>query len=151
MRATYAKRIFSLALLLTLAFIWGCGRGRSTVSGKVTYEGKPLVFGIVILAGEDNVPLRGEIDPAGGYTVKDVPYGNVRVAISSPMPRRDREAVKKKELTEEMKKYIKETPKVGRRRERRLVQVVSDPGEIFQPRHLGHQAHGQAEGHELRH
>jgi hypothetical protein len=72
------------AALLTLAAI-GCG-GRGDVSGKVTYKGKPLVWGTVQFEGSDGVVKHGNIQPDGTYTVEAVATGNVKAAVSSLNP-----------------------------------------------------------------
>jgi hypothetical protein len=104
------KPIVALILLLTSLGVAGCSGGKGAVSGKVTYAGKPVVFGVVLMVGKDSMPVRGEIDPDGNYTVKDVPYGDIRVAVNSPMPRKDR-WVPERNLPEEVKKHLKEPPK----------------------------------------
>jgi hypothetical protein len=54
----------------------------------VTYRGRPIVCGSVLLVG-DGCPARsGLIDSAGQYTVKGVPVGQVRAAVISLDPAR---------------------------------------------------------------
>jgi hypothetical protein len=76
----------TLAAACLILGITGCGKGSSTVSGTVKLEGKPLRFGSVTMMGEDRIPHTGEITREGTYTVEGVPYGEVRVAVSSPDP-----------------------------------------------------------------
>jgi hypothetical protein len=52
----------------------------------VTYDGKPLVSGSVMMVADDGLPLVGVINPDGSYTVSGVPVGKVRVAVNSPPP-----------------------------------------------------------------
>jgi hypothetical protein len=63
----------------------GCG-GRGDVSGKVTYQGKPLVFGTVQIEGSDNLLRQGVIQSDGTYIVRNVAAGDARVAVSSANP-----------------------------------------------------------------
>jgi hypothetical protein len=88
MSSAYSHPVRSLApaafALLALAAV-GCGRGE--VSGKVTLEGKPLVFGTVQFEGSDGSLRQGEIGPDGRYTVHDVATGEAKVAVSSRNPK----------------------------------------------------------------
>lgn len=80
---TRLPRAAVAAALLALA---GCGGSTATVSGKVTYQGKPVVFGSVVLIGADGLPKNGQIQPDGTFTVAGVAVGTAKVAVSSPMP-----------------------------------------------------------------
>jgi hypothetical protein len=72
-----------VAALLPLAAA-GCGHG--DVSGKVTYKGKPLVFGTVQFQGSDKIIKQGNIESDGTYFVSDVATGEAKVAVSSLNP-----------------------------------------------------------------
>jgi hypothetical protein len=74
----------ALALLALVAL--GCG-GRGNVSGKVTYQGKFLVFGTVLFEGSDGSLRQGNIASDGSYTVRDVAPGEAKVAVSSLNPK----------------------------------------------------------------
>ena len=75
----------ALALaLLTLAAV-GCA-GRGDVSGKVSYKGKPLVFGTVQFEASDKTIKQANIKEDGTYFVPGVPVGEARVAVSSQNP-----------------------------------------------------------------
>jgi hypothetical protein len=52
----------------------------------VTYQGKPVVHGGVVLIGDGFRPRSGRIDPEGNYRISDVPSGLVRIAVVSPDP-----------------------------------------------------------------
>jgi hypothetical protein len=56
------------------------------VSGRVTYRGKPLSSGYVIMVGRNNQLATGEISEDGRYTVDGVVAGSIRIAVSSPKP-----------------------------------------------------------------
>jgi hypothetical protein len=71
--------------LLTLAAV-GCG-GRGDVSGKVTYNGKPLVFGTVQFEASDKTIKQANIATDGSYAIAGVPVGEAKVAVSSDNPR----------------------------------------------------------------
>jgi hypothetical protein len=73
------------AVLLTLAAT-GCGR-TGDVSGKVTYKGKPLVWGTVQFEGSDNLVKQGNIEGDGTYCISGVATGEAKVAVSSINPK----------------------------------------------------------------
>jgi hypothetical protein len=70
--------------LLTLAAV-GCA-GRGDVSGKVTYKGKPLVFGTVQFEASDKTIKQANIEKDGSYSIPGVPVGEAKVAVSSLNP-----------------------------------------------------------------
>lgn len=72
------------AVLLALAA--GCGSKTADVTGKVTFQGKPVVYGTVVIIGSDGLPKAGDLKPDGTYRVADVAVGPVKVAVSSPPP-----------------------------------------------------------------
>jgi hypothetical protein len=70
---------------LTLAAV-GCG-GRGDVSGKVSYKGKPLVFGTVQFEASDKTIKQANIEADGSYSIPGVPVGEAKVAVSSDNPK----------------------------------------------------------------
>jgi hypothetical protein len=70
----------------------GCGGGTADVAGKVTYQGKPVVFGTVLVIGSDGVPKAGAIQKDGTYRVSGVKLGAAKVTVSSPPPPGSRKA-----------------------------------------------------------
>jgi hypothetical protein len=76
-----------LVLLLAVAAA-GCGGGKSaTVRGKVSYQGKSLTMGSVILVSEDGqLSARGAIQPDGTYEITQAPTGKVKVGVSNAPP-----------------------------------------------------------------
>jgi hypothetical protein len=84
-----ARRFFlrsgvAAGFLALLTF--GCA-GRGDVSGKVTYHGKPLVWGTVQMEGSDNLLRQGVINSDGTYVVRNLAAGEARVAVSSINPK----------------------------------------------------------------
>src|SRR5207237_3769142 len=67
----------------------GCGR-TATVTGKVTYKDRPVVYGSVILQNEDRTARSAAIQPDGSYTVENVPAGEVKIAVLSRDPTKGR-------------------------------------------------------------
>src|SRR5262249_16966394 len=84
--------ILAVGLLLLPA----CSRpqdpvGGSTISGKVTYKGQPVVYGFVVFyeLKEGLDPETGEVKPAGvgkiengAYSAEHVPAGNMMVCVA---------------------------------------------------------------------
>jgi hypothetical protein len=71
-------------VLLTLAVV-GCA-GRGDVSGKVSYQGKPVVFGSVQFEASDKTIKQANIKEDGTYSIAGVPVGEAKVAVSSQNP-----------------------------------------------------------------
>ena len=82
-RVRWVGRTAVAAVLLVFAV--GCG-GRGDVSGKVTYKGKPLVWGTVQFEGSDGILKQGNINSDGTYSVQGVKTGEAKVAVSSVNP-----------------------------------------------------------------
>src|ERR1700722_5549244 len=74
----------------------GCGPARGDLQGKVTYQGKPLCSGSVLVAAADGVKA-SPIQADGRYEVKDIPVGLVKVTVNSPDPAGVRYAGRRKE------------------------------------------------------
>lgn len=74
---------------LGLCLLAGCaGGGKARVSGKVTHNGKNLVFGTVEMKGPDGISIPGYIMPDGTYSVDGVASGTVQIAVISNDPGR---------------------------------------------------------------
>jgi hypothetical protein len=113
-RANYSLNRKALALAGLLLLITGSSFTNylcfsevkhETVQGTVTFDGKSVPFGSVVMQGEDGVSRTGTINPDGSYTVAKVPHGKVRVAvfsIAAPSSNTD-EASMPSESTEEPK------------------------------------------------
>jgi hypothetical protein len=78
-------RLTATLALLSLAAL-GCA-GKGDVSGKVTYKGKPLVFGTVQFEGSDGMLRQANIERDGSYSVRGVATGEAKVAVSSLNPK----------------------------------------------------------------
>src|SRR4051794_6203038 len=71
------------ACLLTAALLAsGCGGVRNSVSGKVTFGGRP-VAGMVTFVGADGKEATAPINPDGSYTVVNPPAGQVQVVVKN--------------------------------------------------------------------
>jgi hypothetical protein len=65
--------------------MYGCGSSTGTVSGKVTYNGKPLKGGSVtfFVSGAKPDRVSAEIDRDGKYTAYNVPAGKAIVTVDT--------------------------------------------------------------------
>jgi hypothetical protein len=77
--------------LLAAAFLGlaGCRGGNlpASVSGKVSYQGRPVTSGVVVLVGADGkTSTPGAVGPDGTYRIAQAPAGTVRVAFDNPPP-----------------------------------------------------------------
>lgn len=83
------KRARAFGPLVLLAALTGCG-GTATVSGKVSYQGRPVLSGSVIVLNADGTARSNVILPDGTYVVEGVKKGPVRFGVFSPDPARAR-------------------------------------------------------------
>ena len=101
--------------LLILLLVIGCGDpGKGTISGKVTYQGKPVSSGFVTFVPEKGTPIHADIQSDGSYRVEKVPIGLVKIGVqpksgldtlqSSAMPRNPQDYGKFKGIAETQSK-----------------------------------------------
>jgi hypothetical protein len=74
-------RFAGFLALLPLVLV-GCG-AKATVTGKVTYKGKPLPMGTVTIHGEKGEVATGGIAD-GSYQVEKAPVGPVKITVTVP-------------------------------------------------------------------
>jgi hypothetical protein len=80
-----SRQVLSLLMAFApLLLFVGCG-GTSDVGGTVTYNGKPIGSGSVIVRAADGSVYTGTIID-GNYSVSGIPSGSVGFAVSSPDP-----------------------------------------------------------------
>jgi hypothetical protein len=82
-----SRRAFVLLALALLAA--GCGGNNATISGKVTYKGRAVTSGAVVVRNPDQTATKGAIQPDGTYSVSGVARGRVEIGVLSARPRRD--------------------------------------------------------------
>jgi len=81
------RSIITLALFATVALgLTGCGPSSTTVQGKVSYKGKPVVWGSVTIVASDGSVHQAGIDTDGTYTIPKVPLGGSKVGVESSAP-----------------------------------------------------------------
>src|SRR6516165_7184488 len=72
-----------LVSLLICSLAAGCGKPKGSVSGKVTYQGKPLTAGMVTFSPEKGAAVNSPIDGEGNYRVENVPVGTAKISVRS--------------------------------------------------------------------
>jgi hypothetical protein len=75
-----------LACALVAALSLGCGAGKGSIEGKVTYRGKPLPVGTVSVFADGNQVLSGKVESDGSYRVLGVPAGPATLTVATPPP-----------------------------------------------------------------
>lgn len=78
-------RFLLLLTSCTFLALAGCGGGGSKVTGKVSYNGKPLNSGTILFQTEEGV-RSATIQSDGTYTIEDVPAGNAKIAVTVAPP-----------------------------------------------------------------
>jgi hypothetical protein len=78
------------AFFTAALFAGGCGAGGdkpASVSGRVTFNGKPVTSGVVVLVGADGKSSDpGAVQADGTYSIAKSPAGKVKVAFDNPPP-----------------------------------------------------------------
>jgi hypothetical protein len=104
-------------LLVTMLAVVSCGCARrGNVHGKVSFQGRPIVHGSVVLVGADEQPVIGRINPDGTYVVNGALAGEARVAVVSPDPEPPPMAGRALPGTKERKKPQSKDPPVDRQK-----------------------------------
>ena len=80
--AVACPRLFIMGL--ALCQVAGCGPSPGEISGTVTFQGKTLASGTVIIVGSDLLTYYGNIEDDGTYTVAKVPTGPAKIVVFSP-------------------------------------------------------------------
>ena len=78
-------RIAGICVVVLMLSALGYGRGN--VSGKVTYQDKPVPFGTVLFEGSDGSIHQSDIKTDGSYSIQGMAVGEAKVAVNSPNPR----------------------------------------------------------------
>ena len=72
----------ALALAVAMGVV-GCGAGKGTISGKVTYKGTALKGGRVGFLASNQQNFVGDIGEDGTYIVSNVPSGPAKVSVQT--------------------------------------------------------------------
>ena len=78
--------VAGFGVLIIIVGLFFLGRPTGTVTGKVTFRGKPVYTGSVIIVGKDGVAAAGPIETDGTYVVPKAPVGEVTVGVVSKDP-----------------------------------------------------------------
>lgn len=73
---------WAAAALGCLLLAAGCEARTATVSGSVTYQGKPLTGGSVVFYCSDKQIVRGLIGADGRYSIPNVPIGSASAVVT---------------------------------------------------------------------
>jgi hypothetical protein len=79
------RRVAGLGLAVVLA-VAGCGAETGTVSGKVTFNGRPLTFGMVAFVSADGRVASCSIEPDGSYKIDKILVGPAKISVQSLPP-----------------------------------------------------------------
>jgi hypothetical protein len=71
-----------LFLVCLTGLVAGCGGGKGGLTGKVTFDGKPMTKGQVSLQAPDGTLHAGDISPDGTYKIDAIPSGTVKLAVT---------------------------------------------------------------------
>jgi hypothetical protein len=96
--AEKTRRIAAILLLVLLVGAGGCGK-TATVTGNVTYQGRPVTYGSVIFLNADKTARSCAIATDGSYRVEGVLPGTVSIAVISRDPAKGRSAVRGRKST----------------------------------------------------
>ena len=88
-----------LLLLVVLAGLCGCGH-TAKITGKVTYQGRPVRYGAVTFLSADKTVRSCAIEPDGSYAIEGVPTGEVKIGVTSPNPSRGRSTARRRKPVE---------------------------------------------------
>lgn len=82
---SYSRFIF---IGVMFAFLTGCSRSDCSLSGKVSFQGKPIVYGSVVALAQNQQSFQGPIRPDGTYLITEIPagIGQLRLTVHSPDP-----------------------------------------------------------------
>jgi hypothetical protein len=85
MKTSLPRSWKTAVLAASLAAIAGCGSSTGTITGKVSFQGKAVSAGNVILLAEDGTKVSTRIKPDGTYRAS-LPVGLVRIAVDLSGP-----------------------------------------------------------------
>ena len=76
------RSIFAGLVATSFLALCGCGDSTSDVSGKVTYQGKPLKGGSITFVAQRG-SVSGSIKEDGSYSIAKVPTGDVKICVDT--------------------------------------------------------------------
>lgn len=84
------RRLGLLLFLVPALMMCGCGRKTGTISGKVTYKGKPLKGGMVTFLSEGPKSMNkpSKIEKDGSYSISGFSVGPAKITVQGVKARR---------------------------------------------------------------
>jgi hypothetical protein len=80
---TWRRTLIGCGLLSLLVLATGCS-GSGTITGKVSYRGRPLTGGTVVFASTEGQGSKtAQIQPDGTYTITRMRTGPVQIAVDT--------------------------------------------------------------------
>jgi len=73
------------AVLVAVVGLTGCGGGKADVTGRVTFRGKPVVYGSIMMVAPDGTTVVGPIRD-GNYSISGIKTGEVMIGVISHDP-----------------------------------------------------------------
>jgi len=78
--------VAGFGVLIILVGLFFLGRPSGVVKGKVTFRGKTVYTGAVVIVGKDGIAAAGAIETDGSYIVQKAPVGDVAIGVISKDP-----------------------------------------------------------------
>jgi hypothetical protein len=102
----FPRWVLLIPFLALIASSTGCAAGKGDLTGKVTFNGKPVTSGTVQAFLPDGTNKTSDIAPDGSYKLLDLPAGTVKLGVSSPNPKKRYEELLGFAKTEEQRKAV---------------------------------------------
>lgn len=83
MRRSHA---LGVGFVVLAALVSGCGTKTTTVKGRVSYQGKPVVWGSVAVVASDGINYPASIPLDGTFVIENIPTGPCKIGVNSPNP-----------------------------------------------------------------
>jgi hypothetical protein len=93
---------------ISLAGAGGCGK-TATVTGKVSYQGRPVTYGSLIFLSADRTARSGVIERDGSYRIEGVPPGTAKIGVISRDPSKGRSVVRNQKRADAGNKEAEKT------------------------------------------
>ncbi|MFO0807078.1 MAG: hypothetical protein U0746_00480 [Gemmataceae bacterium] len=105
---------FGITIIVLSAFF--VGTPKANVAGRVTYQGRAVIWGSVVIAGKDGRTAAGAINPDGTFSVANAPTDAVTVGVISRDPLVQTWATNLKETRDRPNKKIFSASPVDRKK-----------------------------------
>src|SRR5205085_8629584 len=83
----FASRPAVVLLAVAIVAVAGCKASRDcNLTGKVSFQGKPVIYGTVLVQCADGTRLATNIKADGTYLIEGLLAGPVKIGVNSPEP-----------------------------------------------------------------